>query len=107
MLYGVCNSPGVVRRACCDSPGVVRRACCDVWSWVACVIVQVLCAERVVISGVEGGRVLRRALDFAVEDQGGKGRLKRTWKTSGWGRRCEGWTKKGRCTLPFQVECWC
>ena len=51
----------------------------------------------------EDGHILRRALDFEVEGQRMKGRLKRTWKK----QVEEGSVKVGlrRSTLPFKVEC--
>ena len=45
----------------------------------------------------EDDHVLRRALDFEVEGQNKKGRLKKN----------EGWFEKGRCSLPIRVELWC
>ena len=36
------------------------------------------------------GHILRMALDFGVEGERNKGRLKR----------------HGKCTLPFKMECW-
>ena len=50
----------------------------------------------------EDGHILRRALDFEVEGQRMKGRLKRTWKK----QVEEGSVKVGlrRSTLPFKVE---
>ena len=48
---------------------------------------------------------LRRALDFKVQGQRMKGYVK-DMEEAGWGRKCEDWFEKGRCTLPFSVECW-
>ena len=25
---------------------------------------------------------------------------------AGWGKKCESWFEKGRCTLPIKIECW-
>ena len=44
----------------------------------------------------EDGHVLRRALDFEVECQRMKGRLKRTWKKQVEEDRCEGWFSEGK-----------
>ena len=41
-----------------------------------------------------------------AEGQRKKERPKRTWKEAGRGRNCEGWSEKGRCTLPIKVEYW-
>ena len=65
----------------------------------------------------EDGHVLRRALNFEAEGQKRKGsprRMKvigRKGVRRGCGksrliRKCGGWFEKGRCTLPFKVECW-
>ena len=53
----------------------------------------------------EDGHVLRIALELEVEGQRKKERLKRTW-IKHVEEECEDWFKRGRCTLPIEVECW-
>ena len=50
----------------------------------------------------EDGLIIRRALDFEVEGQRKKGRLKRTWE-----KQVGEESEKGKCSLPIKVECWC
>ena len=52
----------------------------------------------------EDGHILRKALDFEVEGKRKKWRLKTGHGKSVWGRKCEGWFEKGRCTFPIKVE---
>ena len=49
---------------------------------------------------------LRMALDYEIEGQRKKGRLKRTWTKQIEEERCKGMFEKGRCTLPIKEECW-
>ena len=47
--------------------------------------------------------MLRRALDFEAEGERG---TKRDIEDTGVGRKCDGWSEQGRCTLPIKVDCW-
>ena len=51
------------------------------------------------------GHVLRRALDLEPEGQRKKEEAKEDVEKAGQGRKNKGWFEKGRCTLPFKVEC--
>ena len=50
--------------------------------------------------------MLRRSLCLEVEGQGKKWRPKRTWKRQVEEESVKVGFEKGRCTLPFKVECW-
>ena len=53
-----------------------------------------------------GVSVLGMSLEFEVEGQGKKGRLKVTWMKQGIGRKREGWFERGGSPLPTKVDCW-
>ena len=53
----------------------------------------------------EDGHILKRALDFEVEVQIKKGRLKMTWKRQVEEENVKVVFLQGRCTLPIKVEC--
>ena len=50
--------------------------------------------------------ILRRALDFEVEGQGKKVRLKKTLKKQLEEESFFCWFENGRSTLPIKMECW-
>ena len=54
----------------------------------------------------DGGHVLRKELDFEVDGQRKKGRL-RGHGRSRLRKKVEGWFEHGRCALPIKLDCWC